>query len=117
ETYEAARVDGAGRFRLAVSVTLPQMTGVLRTSYIYMGLGAIDSFGTMQALFAKMSSPNHAATTLTQYLWATAFEKGQFGYATAQGVFLALFSLLYVGLVFAVFRLINGPEQKGLAAS
>jgi N-acetylglucosamine transport system permease protein len=117
ETYEAARVDGAGRLRLALSVTLPQMTGVLRTAYLYVGLGAIDSFATMQALFPRMSSPNNVATTLTQYLWTTAFEKGQFGYATAQAVVLAAFSVLYALAVLAVFRLIDGPSEKGLAAS
>jgi N-acetylglucosamine transport system permease protein len=117
ETYEAGRIDGAGRLRLAVSVTLPQMLGVLRTGYIWVGLGAIDSFGTMQALFAKASSPNNAATTLTQHLWMTAFDKYQFGYATAQGVVTAGISLLYVGLVFGAFRLIGGAEEKGLTAS
>jgi N-acetylglucosamine transport system permease protein len=117
ETYEAARLDGAGRVRLALSVTLPQMSGVLRTGYIFVGLGAMDSFGTMQALFAKASSPENSATTLTQYLWLSAFNKSQFAYATAQGVFLAAVTLVYAGLVFGVFRLINGPDEKGLSAA
>jgi N-acetylglucosamine transport system permease protein len=47
----------------------------------------------------------------------TAFRSSQFSYATAQGVVFALVTLAYTGLVFGVFRMINGPQEKGLAAS
>ena len=34
EVYEAARVDGAGRFRTAISITVPMIRDTIRTAYI-----------------------------------------------------------------------------------
>jgi N-acetylglucosamine transport system permease protein len=111
ETYEAAKIDGAGRFQVAIHITLPQMTDSLRTSYIYLGLAALDAFVFMQALFARNSSPRHSATTLTQQLYIEAFSHGRFGYATAMGVVFAAVTLAYAGVVFGVFRLIKGRDD------
>ena len=50
EVYEAARVDGAGRFRTAISITVPMIRDTIRTAYIYLGILALDAFVYMQAL-------------------------------------------------------------------
>ena len=50
EIYEAARIDGAGRFRTAVSITLPLIRDNVQTAYIYLGITALDAFVYMQAL-------------------------------------------------------------------
>ncbi|MDR1806529.1 MAG: ABC transporter permease subunit [Propionibacteriaceae bacterium] len=113
ETYEAARIDGAGRFRVAVSVTFPQMLETVQTGYIYFGLAVIDSFVFMQAMFPRASSPGYSTLTITQYVWMMAFTKGQFGYATAMGVVLAAVSFLYAALVFLVFRLLRRRSGWG----
>ncbi|MDR2378009.1 MAG: ABC transporter permease subunit [Bifidobacteriaceae bacterium] len=111
ECYEAARLDGAGRLRTAFQVTLPQITGSLRTGYIYMGFIAMDAFVFMQAMFPAGTSPEYSTVTLTQDLYATAFTKGNFGYAASMGVCLALIMLVYAGAVAAVFRLIGASER------
>ena len=112
ETYEAARLDGAGRFRIAISVTLPQITSSFQTAYIYIGLVAVDSFVYMAALNAQ-GGPNYATLTMTQYLYNVAFFQGKFGYATAIGIVLAVVTLIYAALVFGVFRLIRGKDDGG----
>jgi len=109
ETYEAARLDGAGRFRIAMSVTLPQIASSFQTAYIYIGLVAVDSFVYMAALNAQ-GGPNYATLTMTQYLYNVAFFQGKFGYATAIGIVLALVTLVYAALVFGVFRLLRGKD-------
>ena len=38
EIYEAARMDGAGRFRTAISITLPLVRDNVQTAYIYLGI-------------------------------------------------------------------------------
>lgn len=110
ETYEAARLDGAGRFRIAISVTLPQVVASIQTAYIYLGLTAIDSFTFMMALNST-GGPNYSTLTMSQLLYTTAFRKGQFGYATAMGVMLALVTLAYAAVVFLVFRLLRGRDD------
>ena len=112
ETYEAARIDGAGRVRLALSITLPQILNNVRTSYIYIGIMALDAFTYMQAL-NPTGGPEYSTLTMTQSIFSTAFTKGKFGYATAMGVVLAVVTLLFIGLVFVVFRLVGGrPERE-----
>ncbi len=112
ETYEAARIDGAGRFRMAVSITLPQIIDSVQTAYIYLGLTAIDSFVYMQALNSQ-GGPDYATLTISQYLYQAAFTKGRFGYATAMGVALAIVTMIYALIIFTIFRLVRGREQAG----
>ena len=114
ETYEAARIDGAGRVRLAVLITLPQILTNVRTSYIYIGIMALDAFTYMQALNPG-GGPSYSTLTMSQAIFTVAFERGKFGYATAMGVVLAGVTLIFVGLVFLVFRLIQGKPERGRA--
>jgi N-acetylglucosamine transport system permease protein len=110
EIYEAARMDGAGRFRTAISVTLPLVRDNVQTAYIYLGITALDAFVYMQALNPN-GGPDNTTRTMSQELFNTAFRKGQFGYATAMGVVLAVVTLLFAAVVFAVNRLAGGSES------
>ena len=110
EIYEAARMDGAGRFRTAIKITLPLLRDTVQTAYIYLGILALDAFVYMQALNPN-GGPNNTTLTMSQDLFNTAFRKGQFGYATAMGVVLAVVTLLLALIVFAVNRLAGGGER------
>ena len=48
EIYEAARIDGAGRFRTTMSVTMPLIRDNMQTAYIYLGIAALDAFVYMR---------------------------------------------------------------------
>jgi N-acetylglucosamine transport system permease protein len=111
EIYEAARIDGASRSRTAISITLPLVRDTVQTAYIYLGILALDAFVYMQALNPN-GGPNNTTLTMSQELFNTAFRKGQFGYATAMGVVLALVTLLFAVIVFAVNRLTGGGERR-----
>lgn len=110
EIYEAARLDGAGRLRTAVSVTVPLIRDNVRTAWIYLGIAAIDSFVYMQAMNPG-GGPGYSTFVISQDLYQTAFTKGQFGYATAMGVVLALVTLLFAAAVFLVDRLTGGRDD------
>jgi N-acetylglucosamine transport system permease protein len=107
EVYEAARLDGAGRFRTAVSVTIPLIRDTIQTAYIYIGIAALDGFVYMMAL-NPFGGPDYSTLTMSQDLYNTAFRKGEFGYATSMGVILAVVTLLFATIVFAVNRLTGG---------
>lgn len=111
ETYEAVRLDGAGRFRTAVSVTVPLIRDNVQTAYIYLGIAALDAFVYMTALFPNAGGPNNTTLVMSQELFITAFRKGQFGYATAMGVVLAVVTLLFAAIVFVVNRLLGGTDK------
>ena len=112
EIFEAARVDGAGRFRTAVSITIPMIRANVQTAFIYMGILALDAFVYMAAL-EPGGGPQNSTLVMTQQLFTTAFTKGQFGYACAMGVVLAVITLCYAGLVFTVNRLTGGTNEVG----
>jgi ABC-type glycerol-3-phosphate transport system permease component len=110
EVYEAARVDGAGRFRTAISITVPMIRDTIRTAYIYLGILALDAFVYMQALNSN-GGPNNSTLVISQDLLNTAFKKGKFGYASSMGATLAIITLVFAALVFLVFYLTG--ERKG----
>jgi N-acetylglucosamine transport system permease protein len=75
-----------------------------------MGILALDAFVYMAAL-EPGGGPSNSTLVITQRLFTTAFTKGQFGYACAMGVVLALITLAYAGLVFAVSKLTGGSSE------
>lgn len=111
ELFESARIDGAGRFRTAVSITIPLIRDNIQTAYIYLGIAALDSFVYMAALNPE-GGPQNSTLVMSQDLFTTAFTKGQFGYATAMGVMLAVVTLVFAALVFIV-NFLTGGRDKG----
>lgn len=110
ELYDAARVDGAGRMRMTMMVTLPMVRDTIQTAYIYLGILALDAFVYMAALNAS-GGPQNSTLTITQDLFNTAFKKGQFGMASAMGVVLALLTLSFAGVVFTINRFTGGKDR------
>ena len=110
ELYDAARVDGAGRVRMTMVVTLPMVRETVQTAYIYLGILALDAFVYMAALNAS-GGPQNSTLTMTQDLFNTAFKKGQFGLASAMGVVLAVLTLAFAAVVFLVNRLSKGKDR------
>jgi N-acetylglucosamine transport system permease protein len=113
EVYDAARIDGAGRLRTAFSVTIPMVRETVQTAYIYLGIFALDAFVFMTALNPS-GGPDNSTLTMSQDLFNTAFSKGQFGLASAMGVFMALATLLFAAMVFTVNRVTgSGRRARG----
>lgn len=110
ETFEAARIDGAGRFRTAVTITIPLIRDNIQTAYVYMGILALDAFVYMTVLNST-GGPENSTVVMAQRLFTTAFAKGQFGLACAMGVVLAVITLLFSALVFIVNKLTGGDKD------
>jgi N-acetylglucosamine transport system permease protein len=75
-----------------------------------MGILALDAFVYMAALNSG-GGPNNSTLVMSQQLFFTAFNKGQFGLASAMGVVLAVMTLIFSGLVFLVNRLTGGNKD------
>jgi N-acetylglucosamine transport system permease protein len=112
ELFESARIDGAGRLRTALSITIPLIRDNIQTAYIYLGIAALDSFVYVAALNPD-GGPQNSTLVMSQDLFTTAFTKGQFGYATSMGVMLAVVTLVFAGLVFSV-NFLTGGRDKGV---
>jgi ABC-type glycerol-3-phosphate transport system permease component len=111
EVYDAARVDGAGRVRTAISITMPMIRDTIRTAYVYLGILALDAFVYMQALNSN-GGPANSTLVISQDLLNTAFKKGKFGYASSMGATLAIITMAFAAIVFLVFYL-TGERSPG----
>jgi N-acetylglucosamine transport system permease protein len=100
DIYEAALLDGAGRFHTFFRITLPLLWDTVQTGWVYMGIIALDGFALVQIMSVNMGGPDGATDVMPLRLYQTAFRDSQFGYASAMGV-----AMLIVTMTFAVLTL------------
>lgn len=81
DVLEAAQVDGAGRFRVFRSIVLPILAPVIAAAVFLRLIDAIRTFDVIYVLTA--GGPGNRTTTVSIYIYKTAFESGQFGLAAA----------------------------------
>lgn len=98
ELFDAARLDGAGRVRIALSIVLPGIAKNVKSAYIYVGIAALDVFVFLQA-FNPNGGPQRSTLGITQEIYSAAFLDGRFGLACAMGVVLTLLTFIFVALV------------------
>lgn len=98
EVVEAARLDGCGRFRLAVQIILPMIRENISTAVVYMGIMALDMF-VYVSVMTPIGGTGKSTEVVSRYLYETAFQRSQFGLASAMGVVLALVTMLMAVLV------------------
>lgn len=99
EMYEAAEIDGAGRFRQFLSITLPMISHVTFFNLVLGIIGALQNF--TDAFVMTGGGPNNATLYLTLYLYRNAFQYLNMGFASAVAWVLFLIVML---LTLAVFR-------------
>ena len=98
ELHAAAAVDGASALQQFRSVTLPMLRTVIAASVILRVIGLVNSPDLI--LILTRGGPGHATEVLSLYAFTTAYQKFDFGYASALSVvmflILMIFSAVYV---------------------
>lgn len=92
--YDAAAIDGAGRWATFRNVTWPQLAPTTFFIVVMSFIGGLQG-GFEQARVMTQGGPAGTTTTLVYYIYIKAFEEFQLGYASAISWFLFL-------LIFAV---------------
>jgi multiple sugar transport system permease protein len=86
ELYEASALDGAGRFRQLVSITIPALRPVTLLVVI---LGTIWSFQVFDLIYTMTGGgPGGSTSTLVYEIYQTGFRGFDMGYASAMAVVL-----------------------------
>lgn len=98
--YQAAAIDGAGRYRQFFSITLPQLRHTITTSSVLIVVGSLTYFETV--LILTKGGPGTDTAILPYLMYEAGFKSYDFGYASAIASFLVVtatgLSLLLVRL-------------------
>jgi multiple sugar transport system permease protein len=102
EPLEAARVDGAGPWRVFVDHTLPLLRPVLMVAVV---LRLIDAVGTFDQIFVlTKGGPGTSTQLISTYAYNTAFQFTQYGRAMAMVVALLIAVLLLTVVAIRLMR-------------
>jgi putative aldouronate transport system permease protein len=93
QLYEAATVDGAGRFRKIWHITLPCIKGTVAVLFILAVAYLLSS--NFDQIFVLMNTLNAEASDVVDiYVYRMGVTSGRFSFATAVGLFKSVLSLL-----------------------
>ncbi|MFD8339507.1 carbohydrate ABC transporter permease [Streptomyces solisilvae] len=92
ELYEAATVDGAGRWRQFWRITVPLISPTILLTSIITMVGSLQVFAQIAVL--TQGGPGGSTTVLVYYLYQQAFKFHHFGYGATLSVLLFLIVLV-----------------------
>lgn len=93
ELYEAARIDGAGRWKQTWHVTLPGMLPTIITMLI-LRIGSMMSLGFEKVFLLYNESIYEKADIISTYVYRKGIEQLNYSFATAVGLFNSVINLI-----------------------
>ena len=92
QLYEAASIDGAGRFRRLLHVTLP---GIMQTIVVMLilRLGQILSVGYEKIILLYSPGTYETADVISSYVYRMGLQGARYSYSTAVGLFQSLINI------------------------
>jgi len=110
QMYEAAVVDGAGRFKQLLYITLPSLLPVITIMFI-LRIGSVLDAGFDQVFNMYTPATYSVADILDTYVYRIGIEQMQFGFATAVGLFK---NVIAFALVLLTNYLVKRSGKEGL---
>lgn len=106
--YEAATIDGAGRWTIFFKVTLPLLKPIMMYVAITSLIGGLQLFDIPYLISGTKGLPGRSLFTAVFYLFNMAFTNRQMGYAAA--IAFVLFAIIAV-CSFIAFKMMNTKED------
>ena len=103
QLYEAAKIDGAGRWKQTLHVTLPGILPTIITMFI-MRCGQIMSVGYEKIILLYNESTYEAADVISTYVYRIGLVQRQYSYSTAVGLFNSIINFILVILANTISR-------------
>lgn len=107
--YEAATIDGAGRWTIFTKITLPLLKPILLYVAITSLIGGLQIFDIPFLITDGIGGPSGALNTSVMYLYNTAFKFNNVGYAAA--IAYGLFFIIAICSAFT-FKSMYGKEKN-----
>lgn len=95
EQYEAARVDGAGRFRQMLSITLPGLFPTIMVLFI-LRMGGILNVGYEKVLLLYQPMTYEVADVISTYVFRKGIMEANYSFSTAVGLFNSLVNVSFL---------------------
>jgi putative aldouronate transport system permease protein len=109
DLYEAARIDGANRWRQTWHVTLPGIRPTMMTLLI-LNIGTFMAVGFEKILLIYNPLTYPTADVISTYLFRVGIVSGSFSYAAAIGLFEAVIGLVMVVAANLISRRVVGTS-------
>lgn len=88
EVYEAAELDGVGRWGRVLRIEVPLIMTQVRINLIFLTIGTLTDYAFFLILLGPNGGPDNAGMVPGLYMYQKAFIHGEFGYACALGMIL-----------------------------
>ncbi len=105
--YEAAEVDGAGKLRKVISITLPSILPTIVVMLI-MRMGQMLNVGYEKILLLENSMTREVSEVISTYNYRRGIENQQWSYSAAVGLFNTVINLILVETSNFISRKVNG---------
>jgi len=105
--YEAARMDGAGRWQRFTQITLPRLMPAITVAIVFRTMDAFRVFDLVYVL--TTGGPGTATEVISLYAFTTLLQDLRFGYGSALAI--VTFALTFVFALVYV-RLLQRPEEE-----
>ena len=92
ELFEAARIDGCGKWKTIRSITLPLLGGSIKTACVLSIVGSIKYFDLIWIM--TQGGPAHASELIATYMYKKTFLSWEVGYGSALS-----FTLFFIAIV------------------
>ncbi|MFC5828427.1 carbohydrate ABC transporter permease [Nonomuraea insulae] len=102
--YEAAAVDGAGRWTRFFKITLPLLSPIIFFNIVLQVINAFQSFTQAFVVSGGTGGPSDSTMFFTLYLYEMGFGRFQMGYASAMAWFLLTLVATFTALNFFLAR-------------
>lgn len=112
EPFEAARVDGASRWRMFWDVTFPMLIPASVAAILLRGIEAFKIFDIV--FYITGGGPGTATTTTTLTAYFTGLRSGYVGYGGAMAVILFLTVILFGFTLPVMVRLVTSRRNRAL---
>lgn len=95
EQYEAARVDGAGRIKQIIHITIPSMWSIILLMFI-LRIGSVMEAGTEQILLLYNPTVYQSGDVIGTFVYRTGISQMDYSYSTAVGLFESVIGFVLV---------------------
>ena len=109
QLYEAARMDGANRWRQTLNITLPGIAPAI-VIILILDIGKILEIGFEKVYLLATPATYETADIISTYVYRVGLTQGNYSYATAIDLFTGIISFIFIIAANAFSRRVSGSS-------